>query len=122
MGNEFGHPEWLDFPREGNNSSFHYARRQYNLVDDDLLRFKYLNNWERAMHHLESQFSWLNSGQAQWNTLHTVALHSDRAEFGGHSRIADDGQYIPTHDAWNDRPNWIQVYIPCRTVLILKHE
>ncbi|KAH9268421.1 hypothetical protein BASA83_009420 [Batrachochytrium salamandrivorans] len=130
MGNEFGHPEWLDFPREGNNSSFHYARRQYNLVDDDLLRFKYLNNWERAMHHLESQFSWLNSGQSftdyrvgtQWNTLHTVALHSDRAEFGGHSRIADDGQYIPTHDAWNDRPNWIQVYIPCRTVLILKHE
>ena len=31
MGNEFGHPEWLDFPREGNNSSYHYARRQYNL-------------------------------------------------------------------------------------------
>ena len=31
MGNEFGHPEWLDFPREGNNSSYHYARRQWNL-------------------------------------------------------------------------------------------
>eukprot|EP00842_Homolaphlyctis_polyrhiza_P002913 jgi/Hompol1/3622/HPOL_006650-RA len=63
MGNEFGHPEWLDFPREGNNSSFHYARRQYNLVDDQLLRFKYLNNWERAMHDLESKFDWLSSIQ-----------------------------------------------------------
>ena len=31
IGNEFGHPEWLDFPREGNNSSYHYARRQWNL-------------------------------------------------------------------------------------------
>ena len=31
MGNEFGHPEWLDFPREGNNSSYHYARRQWNI-------------------------------------------------------------------------------------------
>ena len=35
-GNEFGHPEWLDFPRPGNNSSFHHARRQWNVVDDRL--------------------------------------------------------------------------------------
>jgi 1,4-alpha-glucan branching enzyme len=34
MGNEFGHPEWIDFPREGNNWSYHYARRQWHLVDD----------------------------------------------------------------------------------------
>lgn len=38
IGNEFGHPEWLDFPRIGNNESYHYARRQFNLVDDDNLR------------------------------------------------------------------------------------
>ncbi|KAJ3331317.1 alpha-1,4-glucan branching enzyme [Blyttiomyces sp. JEL0837] len=63
MGNEFGHPEWLDFPRAGNNSSFHYARRQYNLVDDKLLRYKYLNNFDRAMHQLENKYKWLNSGQ-----------------------------------------------------------
>ena len=37
MGNEFGHPEWLDFPRAGNNSSYHYARRQYNLGTNDLI-------------------------------------------------------------------------------------
>ena len=38
IGNEFGHPEWLDFPREGNGFSYYYARRQMNLVDDHILR------------------------------------------------------------------------------------
>ena len=38
IGNEFGHPEWLYFPREGNGFSFHYAKRQMNLADDKLLR------------------------------------------------------------------------------------
>ena len=39
MGNEFGHPEWIDFPREGNNYSYHYCRRQWNLLEDNNLRF-----------------------------------------------------------------------------------
>ena len=39
-GNEFGHPEWLDFPREGNDNSFWYARRQFNLPEDGLLRYQ----------------------------------------------------------------------------------
>ena len=38
IGNEFGHPEWLDFPREGNGFSYYYARRQMNRVDDHILR------------------------------------------------------------------------------------
>lgn len=38
IGNEFGHPEWLDFPREGNGFSYYYARRQMNLTEDKLLR------------------------------------------------------------------------------------
>ncbi|KAJ1536555.1 alpha-1,4-glucan branching enzyme [Nowakowskiella sp. JEL0078] len=62
-GNEFGHPEWLDFPRAGNGNSFHYARRQYNLVDDKLLRYKYLNEFDAAMHHLEEKFGWLQTDQ-----------------------------------------------------------
>jgi 1,4-alpha-glucan branching enzyme len=49
MGNEFGHPEWIDFPREGNGWSFKYARRQWNLVDDDTLKYKYLNAFDAAM-------------------------------------------------------------------------
>jgi len=49
MGNEFGHPEWIDFPREGNQWSYKYARRQWSLVDNKELKYKYLNNWEKAM-------------------------------------------------------------------------
>ncbi|KAJ1877091.1 alpha-1,4-glucan branching enzyme, partial [Kickxella alabastrina] len=67
-GNEFGHPEWLDFPREGNGSSFHYARRQFNLVRDELLRYKYLQRFDRAMLHLEAQYHWLSASD-QWVTL-----------------------------------------------------
>ncbi|KAK3104154.1 hypothetical protein FSP39_024874 [Pinctada imbricata] len=63
MGNEFGHPEWLDFPRAGNNSSFHYCRRQWNLVDDDLLKYKYLSNFDREMNLLEEQYHWLSHSQ-----------------------------------------------------------
>lgn len=63
IGNEFGHPEWLDFPRAGNNSSYHYCRRQWHLVDDDLLRYKYLNNFDRDMMHLEMKYKWLSHPQ-----------------------------------------------------------
>lgn len=49
MGNEFGHPEWIDFPREGNDWSFHYARRQWSLADDPTLKFQALGKFDRAM-------------------------------------------------------------------------
>lgn len=49
MGNEFGHPEWIDFPREGNNWSYHYARRQWHLADDSLLKYQYLEKFDKAM-------------------------------------------------------------------------
>lgn len=52
MGNEFGHPEWIDFPREGNQWSYHYARRQWSLSRDPDLRFGQLLNFDRAMMHL----------------------------------------------------------------------
>ena len=62
-GNEFGHPEWLDFPRVGNNESYHYARRQYNLPDDDNLKYKWLNNFDRKMMQLESKYKFLSHHQ-----------------------------------------------------------
>ena len=49
MGNEFGHPEWIDFPREGNNWSYEHARRLWSLVDDKDLRFRFLNEFDKAM-------------------------------------------------------------------------
>jgi len=49
MGNEFGHPEWIDFPREGNGWSFHYCRRQWSLVENDLLKYRWLGDFDRDM-------------------------------------------------------------------------
>lgn len=49
MGNEFGHPEWIDFPREGNGYSYHYARRQWSLRDADYLKYKFLADFDEAM-------------------------------------------------------------------------
>lgn len=63
-GNEFGHPEWLDFPREGNQNSFWYARRQFNLTEDGLLRYKFLNEFDRTMQWNEEKYGWLHSPQA----------------------------------------------------------
>lgn len=49
MGNEFGHPEWIDFPREGNNWSYHYARRQWSLIENSDLRYRFLSQFDKAM-------------------------------------------------------------------------
>ncbi len=49
MGNEFGHPEWIDFPREGNGWSYHYCRRQWHLADDPNLKYHYLRDFEKDM-------------------------------------------------------------------------
>jgi len=60
VGNEFGHPEWLDFPRVGNDDSYHYARRQWHLVDDDELKYKFLNAFDADMNSLEECHGWLH--------------------------------------------------------------
>merc|ERR1711909_163971 len=70
IGNEFGHPEWLDFPRVGNNESYHYARRQWNLVDDQNLRYRHLNQFDAAMNHLENEVGWLASDPGYVSTKH----------------------------------------------------
>lgn len=49
MGNEFGHPEWIDFPREGNNWSYKYARRQWSLFDNKELKYHYLGDFDKDM-------------------------------------------------------------------------
>ncbi|KAI9547976.1 1,4-alpha-glucan branching enzyme, partial [Dissostichus eleginoides] len=59
IGNEFGHPEWLDFPREGNDQSYHYARRQFNLLDMGNLRYHQLFVFDRDMNLTEDKYGWL---------------------------------------------------------------
>lgn len=49
MGNEFGHPEWIDFPRLDNGWSYKYARRQWSLVDDKNLKFHWLADFDKEM-------------------------------------------------------------------------
>ena len=49
MGNEFGHPEWIDFPREGNDWSYHYARRQWSLADNPKLKYRWLQSFDTAL-------------------------------------------------------------------------
>lgn len=64
MGNEFGHPEWIDFPREGNGNSYDYCRRQWNLMYDTNLRYPQLAEFDRAMNFTEIQFkSMINEHQ-----------------------------------------------------------
>ncbi|GAA5999910.1 1,4-alpha-glucan branching enzyme [Rhodotorula paludigena] len=158
-GNEFGHPEWLDFPRVGNGESYQYARRQFNLIDDDLLRYKYLYRFDCAMNRAEDEFGWLSSPQAyislkhegdkvvvfergdllwifnfhpsssfsdyrvgtDWAGEYRVVLSSDDAEFGGHARVDKSVRHFTTPMEWNGRKNWLQVYIPSRTVIVLAH-
>ena len=64
MGNEFGHPEWIDFPREGNGWSYKYCRRQWSLVDDQRLKYEWLNNFDKAMINLAKDRKLLNDPYA----------------------------------------------------------
>ncbi|MDT2905293.1 alpha-amylase family glycosyl hydrolase [Lactococcus lactis] len=61
MGNEFGHPEWLDFPRQENHDDFQHARRQWSLADNKDLRFQYLLGFDQAMINLERHYKFLES-------------------------------------------------------------
>jgi 1,4-alpha-glucan branching enzyme len=60
MGNEFGHPEWIDFPREGNNWSFKYARRQWQLAENKDLKYNYLMKFDSKMIKLHTDYKILD--------------------------------------------------------------
>lgn len=64
IGNEFGHPEWVDFPREGNGWSHKYARRQWSLSENPELKYEYLENFDRAMIALVKEHKILEAGTA----------------------------------------------------------
>lgn len=70
MGNEFGHAEWIDFPREGNGWSYHHARRRWDVADDDLLRYKRLLQFDKEMIHLEEKYPWLPDGEQYVSLKH----------------------------------------------------
>jgi 1,4-alpha-glucan branching enzyme len=73
IGNEFGHPEWIDFPRAGNNNSYWYARRQWHLVDDDTLHYRHLNAFDREMQQLDAKYRLLTDENIQLLLIHENA-------------------------------------------------
>lgn len=100
MGNEFGHPEWIDFPREGNDWSYHYCRRQWSLVDNKGLRYEYLNNFDKAMISLlkkdnvlakESELLMIH----QDDKLITYQKGNDIFVFNFHPEKSFEGYFLP---------------------------
>ncbi len=73
MGNEFGHPEWIDFPREGNGFSFHHARRQWSLVDNKDLKYKYMNQFDRILNKLDRTWDLLSD-----SFIELIGKHEER--------------------------------------------
>jgi 1,4-alpha-glucan branching enzyme len=159
MGNEFGHPEWVDFPRPGNNFSFNYCRRQWNLCDDENLRYKFLLNFDRSMNNLDNTFEILNTKSqyltlahesdklivyekgdllfvfnfhhsqsfehyrigTKWESEHLIVLDTDETRFHGKNRLTyGHNNFFPIiRDGWMNRRNYIQLYIPSRTAIVL---
>ena len=72
MGNEFGHPEWIDFPREGNGWSYAHARRLWSLAENGFLRYSYLGAFDRAMLKLVRKYDLLGSGYAYNHLMDTA--------------------------------------------------
>ena len=70
MGNEFGHPEWIDFPRPGNGNSFQYCRRQWSLVDNPELKYEYLGHFDHDMIHTASWYRIFDEGWPDLAWLH----------------------------------------------------
>ena len=106
MGNEFGHPEWIDFPREGNKWSFKYARRQWHLVDDDNLRYCDLNKFDKAMISLVSHMNLTDFSYIRTDETRKII-----------SYIRDDKLFVYnfSHNSYTD----CQVASPCRDYRIV---
>ncbi|WP_058989556.1 alpha-amylase family glycosyl hydrolase [Anaerococcus rubeinfantis] len=103
MGNEFGHPEWIDFPREGNNYSFHYARRLWSLADNDLLKYDWLLKWDGKM------LDQIMENKQLGNDIFRLWLDNDRKViayrnkdivyiFNFHPQNSYDSFQVPIHD------------------------
>ena len=159
MGNEFGHPEWIDFPREGNGWSHKYARRQWNLVDNKELDYQYLGLFDKAMLDVvksEKNFNktpiqeiWHNDGDqilaftrgdllfvfnfsptqsyVDYGLLvptgtYDVVLNTDAKVFGGNELNDDSITHFTNYDALyvNEHKEWLKLYIPARTAMVLK--
>ena len=100
MGNEFGHPEWIDFPREGNGWSYHYCRRQWSLVDHPDLRYSELNDFDKAMIRLLKDQDILSlTAENRWLHQDDKMLIYTKGDtlfiFNFHPTTSFDGYFVP---------------------------
>jgi 1,4-alpha-glucan branching enzyme len=108
IGNEFGHPEWVDFPREGNQWSYHFARRQWSLGDNPDLKFYQMGNFDKAMVHMAGKQHLLAAGPAQLlkhdeenkvlvyergGLVFVVNLHIEKSLTDYRFWVTEEGQY-----------------------------
>jgi len=147
MGNEFGHPEWIDFPREGNDWSYKYARRQWGLRDDPKLKYKYLAAFDQAMIATlpnvsgERDYTWQNDGDyvlsfMRGDLVFVYNFHPSKS-FTDYPLPAKQGEYkvvLSSDDAQFggfDRINTsltypagsderVKLYLPARTAIVLR--
>ncbi|KAL8523681.1 hypothetical protein ACS0TY_013595 [Phlomoides rotata] len=130
MGNEFGHPEWIDFPREGNGWSYDKCRRQWDLLETDHLRFQVIV-FERGdlvfvfNFHPENTYEGYKVG-CDLPGKYRVALDTDAWEFGGLGRVGHDVDHFTEPEGvpgvpetnFNNRPNSFKVLSPPRTCVV----
>ena len=159
MGNEFGHPEWIDFPREGNGWSYKYARRQWNLVDNKELDYHYLGDFDREMletlklvknfqntklqeiwHNDDDQIlafmrgdllfvfnfnptrSFTDYGFLVPTGSYDVVLNTDAKKFGGFGFADDTVTHLTNYDQLyvDQHKEWLKLYVPARSAVVLK--
>ena len=106
MGNEFGHPEWIDFPREGNGWSHHYCRRQWSLVDNPKLRYCELNAFDKAMIALLKEEKLLSKrAVCRWLHQQDKVIVYTKGDlifiFNFHPGSSCEGYFIPAGKAGN---------------------
>ncbi len=104
MGNEFGHPEWIDFPREGNGWSHHYCRRQWSLAENQDLKFHYLLDFEKGMVALAKKLKVFKGRDNQlWLDNETKTLVYQKGKglfaFNFHPTNSYDGFFLPVQEA-----------------------
>ena len=150
MGNEFGHPEWIDFPREDNGWSYKYARRQWNLVDNPELDYHFLGDFDRDMikvlksekniQRTRVQEIWHNDDDQilaymrgnlvfvfNFNPVKSFVDYGFLVPTGSYdvvlNGLADDTithmtNYDPLY--MKDRKEWLKLYVPARSAVVLK--
>ena len=105
MGNEFGHPEWIDFPREGNGWSYHYCRRQWSLVDNPNLKYCWLNDFDKAMisftkeHHILEDENPYNMWVHQQDDMMIYEKGNVVFAFNFHPNRSFEGYFVPVSKA-----------------------